>query len=375
MDLDDTPLAIMERTLRVEVKGTKAAKISVNRKMLRDIFKDRGVLAVWTMENNSIWFVTFDDVETVNEFDGQTLNSKSVGLMLYFSACDRIVVKARVHWLPIWVTNEEVNSVFAAQGDIRAVNHVTENGVATGIREVVFSMREGEQKHLPYLTSVHGHRCLMTIPGRPPICFRCEGVGHLRHQCPYGHTNPGPRSYASAAQGPAGGKRVERPVSKAPPPQAVGKPAEGPTGPISQSGNSRGPQEGPANATADPLVDNQEDRGSPVEGSGSENPSPTVDTSGDTEVLPSRDEVSLQCGQETRESQVAEDTRSVSSPQDIDMSEELGLELSRDTEVSLQWGDTEVSLADEEVEFTVVKRRRRNEPISPSAAQPSRADR
>lgn len=375
MDLDDTPLAMMERTLRVEVKGTRTAKISVNRKMLRDIFKDRGVLAVWTMENNSIWFVTFDDVETVNEFDGQTLNSKSVGLMLYFSACDRIVVKARVHWLPIWVTNEEVNSVFAAQGDIRAVNHVTENGVATGIREVVFSMREGEQKHLPYLTSVHGHRCLMTIPGRPPICFRCEGVGHLRHQCPYGHTNPGPRSYASAAQGPAGGKRVERPVSKAPPPQAVGKPAEGPTGPISQSGNSRGPQEGPANATADPLVDNQEDRGSPVEGSGSENPSPTVDTSGDTEVLPSRDEVSLQCGQETRESQVAEDTRSVSSPQDIDMSEELGLELSRDTEVSLQWGDTEVSLADEEVEFTVVKRRRRNEPISPSAAQPSRADR
>uniref|UniRef100_K1Q855 Uncharacterized protein n=1 Tax=Magallana gigas TaxID=29159 RepID=K1Q855_MAGGI len=106
----------------------------------------------------------------------------------------------------MWVTNEEVNNVFAAQGDIKAVNRVLDNGVATGIREVVFFMREGEQKHLPYLT------CIMTIPGRHPICFRCEGVGHLRHQCPYGHANPGPRSYASAAQGPAGGKRVERPV-------------------------------------------------------------------------------------------------------------------------------------------------------------------
>lgn len=84
MDLDDTPLAMMERTLRVEVKGARAAKISVNRRMLKDIFKDRGVLAVWTMENNNLWFVTFESVETVNEFDGQTLNSKSVGLIIFF---------------------------------------------------------------------------------------------------------------------------------------------------------------------------------------------------------------------------------------------------------------------------------------------------
>lgn len=87
----------MERTLRVEVKGTRAAKISVNRKMLKDIFKDQGVLAVWTMENQNLWFVTFDDVSTVDEFDGQTLNIKSVGLILCFSACDRIVVKAQIH--------------------------------------------------------------------------------------------------------------------------------------------------------------------------------------------------------------------------------------------------------------------------------------
>lgn len=52
------------------------------------------------------------------------------------------------------------------------------------------------------------------------ICFRCKGVGELRHQCPYGHVNPGPRSYASAVQVPA--------VGKSPPPQAVIKPVEGP---------------------------------------------------------------------------------------------------------------------------------------------------
>lgn len=65
--------------------------------MLLDIFKDQDVLAVWKMERQNVWYVTFEESYTVNEFDSQTLNSKSVGLSLTFTACDKIVVKARVH--------------------------------------------------------------------------------------------------------------------------------------------------------------------------------------------------------------------------------------------------------------------------------------
>lgn len=94
-------------------------------------------------------------------------------------------------------------------------------------------------------------------------------------------------------------------------------------------------------------------------------------------------EVSLQCGQETRGSLVEENTRSESSPQDVNMAEEFGLELSRDTEVTLQWGDTEMSLPvpqssiEDDVEFTVVtrKRRKHDQPMSPSASEPTRAQR
>lgn len=375
-DLDGTPLQMMERTLRVDVKGTRAAQLSMNRRILIDIFKDRGVLAVWSMERQNVWYVTFEDSQTVSEYDGQSLNSKSVGLILLFAACDKIVVKARVHWLPIWVTNEEVLRVLGTREDIKSITHMMDGGIATGVREVIYSMREGEQRFLPYFTSVHGHRCLLSVPGRPPICFRCEEVGHLRHQCQGGSMpQSGPRSYATAVQTPAVGKRAEGPVGKAPPPQAASKSSEGLTGPACRSGDSHGPQEGPANATADPPNDNQEDHEGPAEGGVPVSPSPVIILQGDTEVPPSEEAVSLQCGQETHESQVVEDTRSVSSPQDIDMVEELGLELSRDTEVSLQWGDTEVSLTDDEVEYTVVKRRKRDDPISPSAAQPSRADR
>lgn len=76
----------------------------------------------------------------------------------------------------------------------------------------------GWAKTPPYLTSVHWHRCLLSMPGRPPICFRCEQVGHLRHQCNGGSLPQSrPRSYATAVEKPTAGKRMEGPIGKAPP--------------------------------------------------------------------------------------------------------------------------------------------------------------
>ena len=125
-------------------------------------------------------------------------------------------------------------------------------------------MREGDQNHLPYLTSVHGHRCL-SVPGRPPICFKCEGVSHLCHQFPHGD-RPGLRSYTSAVQGPVVSKRGEGPVGKAPS-QAVSKPTvEEPSGSPSNQGDSSGPKEGLVAIPTGPPQDNQEDHGSPNEG-------------------------------------------------------------------------------------------------------------
>ena len=203
-------------------------------------------------------------------------------------------------------------------------------------------MREGDQNQLPYLPSVHGHRCLLSVPGRPPICFKCEGVGHLMHQCPHGD-RPRLRSYASAVQSPVVGKRGEGSVGKTPL-QAVSKPTvEEPSGSPSNQGLSSGPQEGLVAIPTDPPQDNQEDHGSPNEG---------VEPVGSTP-----------------------DGKGLESPEN-----------EGDTEVSTQWADTEVSPMDigslhlDEEGFVEVrhKKPRRAEPdppISPLAAQPSRADR
>ena len=195
------------------------------------------------MERHFTLYVTFQSPEIVDHYDGKTVTCSSKGLSLHLNACDRITVKARVHWLPIWVTNDDLSRVLESRGDIKSVQHVTEKNIITGVREVVFSMREGDQNHLPYLTSVHGHRCLLSIPGRPPICFKCEGVGHLRHQCLHGD-RPGLRSYASAVQGPVVSKRGGGPVGKAPS-EAVSKPTgEEPSGSPSNQGDSSGPHMG-----------------------------------------------------------------------------------------------------------------------------------
>lgn len=139
---------------------------SVNRRIILDIFKESDVLAIWTMKRQDIWYVTFEERFKVVEFDWQIMNSKSVGLTLMFAACDRVVVRAKVHWLPIWVTNEEVNQVFAAQGDIKSINHVMDNSVATGIKEVVFSMQEGKRKH-PLLFDIGAWAPMFTICAWP----------------------------------------------------------------------------------------------------------------------------------------------------------------------------------------------------------------
>ena len=62
------------------------------------------------MKRTDMWFVTFEDASPVNNLDGKTINMEN--LCLTMNACDRIIVKVRVVWLPIWVTNNDIHRIF-----------------------------------------------------------------------------------------------------------------------------------------------------------------------------------------------------------------------------------------------------------------------
>ena len=230
MMTEGTTLELMERTLKIIVSGSRQNIQQCTRKNIVDLVKDDGAEAVWQMERGDQWFVTFKDSTIVDNWDGKSLKPPNVNVTLHMYACDRLSVRCRVLWLPLWVTNEDIYRELDKYGDIKDIRYsIDADGIGTGVREVVFSMRESDQNHLPYMPSVHGHRCLLSVPGRPPICFKCEGVGHLMHQCPHGD-RPRLRSYASAVQSTVVGKRGEGSVGKTPL-QAVSKPTvEEPSG-------------------------------------------------------------------------------------------------------------------------------------------------
>lgn len=96
------------------------------------------------MDHQDAWFVTFSNKAQVSELEGKDVIYKE--LLLHFDVCDRIVVKLKVHWFPLWVSNEDVKRILAKYGEVRKVEHVTENGIITGVRQAELSLREANKE-------------------------------------------------------------------------------------------------------------------------------------------------------------------------------------------------------------------------------------
>lgn len=52
----------------------------------------------------------------MSELEGKDVIYKE--LLLHFDVCDRIVVKLKVHWLPLWVSYEDVIRILAKYGEL-----------------------------------------------------------------------------------------------------------------------------------------------------------------------------------------------------------------------------------------------------------------
>jgi hypothetical protein len=66
-----------------------------------------------------MWFTTFRSSRLVNHFDGQVLEVPDSEIKLEFAAADRIQVRGRLHWLPIWTTKDEVEQFFGRFGEVK----------------------------------------------------------------------------------------------------------------------------------------------------------------------------------------------------------------------------------------------------------------
>ena len=108
MMTEGTTLELMERTLKIIVSGSRQNIQQCTRKNIVDLVKDDGAEAVWQMERGDQWFVTFKDSTIVDNWDGKSLKPPNVNVTLHMYACDRLSVRCRVLWLPLWVTNDDI---------------------------------------------------------------------------------------------------------------------------------------------------------------------------------------------------------------------------------------------------------------------------
>lgn len=75
----------------------------------RIIVKEEDVEGVWQMERTDTWYANFASSRLVNDFDGQEMRVPDHRVIFELCACDRIVVRMKVNWLPFRVSNKTVS--------------------------------------------------------------------------------------------------------------------------------------------------------------------------------------------------------------------------------------------------------------------------
>lgn len=86
--------------------------------------RSEDVEGVWQMERTDTWYANFASSRLVNDFDGQEVRVPDHRVILELCACDRIVVRMKVNWLPFRVSNETVWEAFDRFGDTKSTTKV-----------------------------------------------------------------------------------------------------------------------------------------------------------------------------------------------------------------------------------------------------------
>ncbi|KAG0412321.1 hypothetical protein HPB47_010527 [Ixodes persulcatus] len=147
------------------------------------------VVGLGTFQYNHVLICTLDTAETKEHLAAfKELTVK--GRRCVIIDPNQTEVTLRVHWLPTFVTDSKVKGALASLGRLkrstrekwRAPNGAYE--VHSSTRSVTLVLCVGVNKeNLPHQASIAGYPVLLSMPGRPQLCLRCNQLGHMRRQC------------------------------------------------------------------------------------------------------------------------------------------------------------------------------------------------
>lgn len=137
------------------------------------------------------------DVEKLRSVDYHMLGDRK----FHVTKFDSQTIYLRIHWLPVYVSDTCVNHIMAEYGNVLSVeNAFTLHGrsnakINTGVKIVQMEVTEMQRITIPHIIRFDcGNTALITGGGRPPMCLKCNKIGHMRRDCP---TRAVPVSYAS----------------------------------------------------------------------------------------------------------------------------------------------------------------------------------
>ncbi|XP_033727617.1 uncharacterized protein LOC117316947 [Pecten maximus] len=250
-------LDVLQRSVRLFVSGSRrqtVTRFEIVKLLLAAGVPGKEIVSVFRLEAPNAWFVTLNSEDLVDDVVGKG-PMRQPHFTLSPERCDQRRLSLRVQWLPTWISDDAIAAYFhQLYGKVINISRETTTVgtvlLETGTREITMVIREGDQDRIPYRARLFGKVALIMVPGRPPICLRCQQVGHVRSQCP-GRSEPTTRvSYAKAAQSSESLTEQSTPAS---PEVAAASPSAGGSGPVSsppvpESGPTASPSPGGSGA-------------------------------------------------------------------------------------------------------------------------------
>jgi hypothetical protein len=179
-----------EHTLRVTFSPEK--KPYFRNEVLEAICKmgiaSHEIVAAGPMNDNSRWLVTLIDKDSTVTLMS---NPPSIrGSVARVTTMESNIVNVRVHWLPMHIPSCALVAFLSQYGVVH--NIVWDKSSIKGFEQVNTLIRNivielDEDVEMPSLCKLvfekKTYKMLVTIPGRGPVCFRCNAVGHTRSEC------------------------------------------------------------------------------------------------------------------------------------------------------------------------------------------------
>jgi hypothetical protein len=179
------------------------------------------IICLGPLSRNAEWYITL----STERLKKVILNLGTLCVCRYtgtFRPAGSDEYKLRVHWLPPWIDSQslcssltdlglEVISLFTDKSTVKVHEHNFRNTEIT-VRTVI--VKTDSKRNIPHVIDVEDFgfgetfKALITMSGRPPLCLRCKGEGHIRSKCdtPYctlckkfGHKNVDCSGHASYA--------------------------------------------------------------------------------------------------------------------------------------------------------------------------------